>query len=142
MKKTGYSEVLTVSCPDYSLITKGDVCNLLSNDSTKKITGMSMYRNNYYSKMLTSDRSAKIYGCSLFWPICFPMDLKFLQINTWGNVHNIKDVCGSSHCGSVEMNLTSIHEHAGLTPDLTELRRSGVAMSYGVGRWNSSDLTP
>ena len=27
---------------------------------------------------------------------------------------------GSSHCGSVEMNLTSIHEHTGVIPDLAQ----------------------
>ena len=37
----------------------------------------------------------------------------------------------SSHCGSVEMSLTSIHEDAGL-PHSVGLGSGSVAMDYGV----------
>ena len=40
-----------------------------------------------------------------------------LQTATWTE---LKNSTGSSHHGSVEMNLTSIHEDAGLTPDLAQ----------------------
>jgi len=43
----------------------------------------------------------------------------------------INDKWGSSHCGSVEMNSTSIHEDVGLIPGLT--------MSCGVGCRCGSD---
>ena len=43
--------------------------------------------------------------------------------------------------GSAEMNLTSIHEDAGLIPGLAHLvKGSGVALSCGVGRRYRSDL--
>ena len=47
---------------------------------------------------------------------------------------------GSSHHGSAEMNLISIHEHAGSIPGLASgLKVSGVDMSCGVGCRCSSD---
>ena len=47
----------------------------------------------------------------------------------------------SSHCGSLVMNTTSIHEDAGSIPGLAQwVEGSGVAVSCGVGY--SSDSTP
>ena len=49
---------------------------------------------------------------------------------------------GSSYCGTAKMNPTSIHEDAGLIPDLAQwVGGSGIAMSCGVGRRGSSDPT-
>ena len=49
--------------------------------------------------------------------------------------HKSKNVhFGSSHCGSVEINPTGIHEVASLIPGLTQwVKGSGIAMSCGVG---------
>ena len=49
---------------------------------------------------------------------------------------------GSSHRGSAETNLTSIHEDAGLIPALSQwAKESGIAMNCGVGRRCGSDPT-
>lgn len=47
----------------------------------------------------------------------------------------------SSHCGAVEMNLTSIHEDVGSIPGLRPVGLgSGIAVSYGIGCGCGSDL--
>ena len=47
----------------------------------------------------------------------------------------------SSHCGTVEMNPTSIHEDVGSIPGLAQVGQgSSVAVNYGVGHRHSSDL--
>ena len=50
--------------------------------------------------------------------------------------HKSKNVhFGSSHCGSVEMNPTGIHEVASLIPGLTQwVKGSGIAMHCGRRR--------
>jgi len=47
--------------------------------------------------------------------------------------------CGSSHCGSAEMNLTSIHEDVGLIlgPD-QRVKRSSFAVSCSVSRYSAN----
>ena len=57
------------------------------------------------------------------------------------NLHFKKDGCGSSCCGSVEMNPTSTHEDAGsIDPWPRSVGQgSGVAMSCGVGHRLGSD---
>ena len=48
---------------------------------------------------------------------------------------------GSSHCGSAETNLTSIHEDPSLIPGLAQwVKESGIVVSCGVGRRCGSDL--
>ena len=48
---------------------------------------------------------------------------------------------GSSHCGAVETNPTSIHEDSGSIPGLDQwVGGSSVAMSCGEGHRHSSDL--
>ena len=48
---------------------------------------------------------------------------------------------GSSHCGAVETNLTSIQEDAGLIPGLAIVGQgSSIAMRSGIGHRCSSDL--
>ena len=48
---------------------------------------------------------------------------------------------GRSHHGSVEMNLTSIHEDTGSIPGLTHwIKGPGIAMSCGVGHSLGSHL--
>ena len=49
----------------------------------------------------------------------------------------IKMWTGSSHCGSAEINLTSIRENSGSIPGLTQWVK--VAVSCGVGHICSSD---
>ena len=53
----------------------------------------------------------------------------------------LKHKPGSSHCGSVVMNMTSIHEDAGSIPGLAQLgQQSGVAVSCGLRHRCGSDL--
>ena len=48
---------------------------------------------------------------------------------------------GSSCCGLMETNPTSIPEYVGSNPGLTQwIKVSGVAMSCGVGHRHGSDL--
>ena len=51
-----------------------------------------------------------VHGESLYLPLGFAVNLKLSS----------KRECRSSHCGSVETNLTSIHEDAGSIPGLTQ----------------------
>ena len=49
-------------------------------------------------------------------------------------------VPGSSHCGAVEMNPTSIHENVGSIPGLAQWAKDpAVAVSCGVGCRYGSD---
>ena len=52
----------------------------------------------------------------------------------------IKNIHGSSHCGSAVTSLTSIHEDEGSIPGHAQwVKGSGVAMSCGVGLRHGSD---
>ena len=56
------------------------------------------------------------------------------------NAEGVKNAYGSSHCGLVVTNATSIHEDAGLIPSLTQwIWVSGIAVSSGVGPRHSID---
>ena len=48
------------------------------------------------------------------------MNLCWTLVSTWPNEGVRLDHLRSSHCGTVEMNLTSIHEDAGLIPGLAQ----------------------
>ena len=52
------------------------------------------------------------------------ISVKRLYKQQWSHQNNFqkkkKNKAGSSHCGSAEMNLSSIHEDAGLIPDLDQ----------------------
>ena len=78
--------------------------------------------------------------------ISYELEISFLSIiiclvyNCIFNKRATKTILGSSHCGSVEMNRTSIHEYSGSIPGLTQwVKGSGIEVSCGVGRRHSLD---
>jgi len=66
-----------------------------------------------------------------------------IQYNT-GSINKVNQTrkeIESSHCGTVEMNPTNIHEDAGLIPGLAHwVRGFGISMSCGVSHRHSLDL--
>ena len=64
---------------------------------------------------------ARLYNVTIIW---------LLKMFSW-----------SSHCGTAEINLTSIHEDEGLIPGLTQwVKGSSIVASYGVGHMHGPVL--
>ena len=65
------------------------------------------------------------------------------SFQTFYKIEPTKKKFRSFYCGSALMNLASIHEDAGSVPGLTQWVKdpSSIAMSFGVGRRGSSDMT-
>ena len=75
-------------------------------------------------------------------PFLPPLERVISPILTFHTIYYIHLACihlisGSSHCGSVTMNPTNIHEDAGWIPSPSQ--GAGVAVNCGVGHRRASD---